>query len=115
MGLRGDYTSARGPMLPKPGESHRSDHKEVSGAVAVLLGLLALGSFWWFPTLAVLLGLLAVVTGLAGHPASAVIRRRPWRNGLPFSESAWGLPRSWPRSSSSSLRLNSSSGGGSTA
>jgi hypothetical protein len=30
---------------------------------AIVLGLLAVGSFWWFPTLAVLLGLLAVLTG----------------------------------------------------
>ncbi len=39
----------------------------VPGAIAVLFGLLALGSFWWFPTLAVLLGLSAVIIGVLGR------------------------------------------------
>jgi hypothetical protein len=40
-------------------------------AAAIVLGLLGLGSFWWFPTLAVLLGFLAVVTGLLARRRSA--------------------------------------------
>jgi hypothetical protein len=39
----------------------------VPGAISMLLGLLALGSFWWFPTLAVLLGLSAVIIGVLGR------------------------------------------------
>ncbi len=39
----------------------------MAAGAALVLGLLALGSFWWFPTLSVLLGLLAVVTGLLGR------------------------------------------------
>ena len=44
-------------------------------AAAILLGLLALGSFWWFPTLAVLLGLLAVATGLLARRRSVTGER----------------------------------------
>lgn len=39
----------------------------VLGVLALLFGLLGLGSFWWWPTLSILGGLLAVVTGLLGR------------------------------------------------
>ena len=52
----------------------RTEVSRLAAAVSVLLGVLALlfgvvglGSFWWWPTLSILAGLLAVVTGLLGR------------------------------------------------
>jgi hypothetical protein len=39
----------------------------ITGVLALVLGLLGIATFWWLPTVAIVLGVLAVAVGLLGR------------------------------------------------